>query len=53
MNIIEQGKQFVQWLKELAERKAWDWRRCPSCGSTLTHKRFCRFLHLNKEIEKV
>ena len=41
MNIIEQGKQFVQWLKELAERKAWAWRRCPSCGSTLTHKHGC------------
>jgi transposase-like protein len=38
MNIIEQGRQFAQSLRELANRTAWDWRRCPRCGSTLTHK---------------
>jgi transposase-like protein len=36
MNIIERGKQFVQQLRELASRSAWDWRRCPQCGSTDT-----------------
>ena len=38
MNIIEQGRRFVQSLHELANRTAWDWRRCPRCGGTLTHK---------------
>jgi len=38
MNIIERGKAFVQALRELAERTAWDWKRCPACGSTLTIK---------------
>ena len=32
MNIIEQGKEFVQSLMQLARRSAWDWRRCPYCG---------------------
>lgn len=38
MNIIERGKQFLQSLQELANRKAWDWRRCPRCGDSLTSK---------------
>jgi hypothetical protein len=38
MNIIEQGRQFVQSLRELAGRTVWDWRRCAHCGSTLTNK---------------
>jgi hypothetical protein len=38
MNIIERGKQFVQSLRQLLQRTAWDWRRCPRCGSTLTVK---------------
>ena len=38
MNIIERGRRFVQSLRELASRSAWDWRRCPRCGSTMTHK---------------
>jgi hypothetical protein len=38
MNIIEQGKQFVQSLHELAGRTVWDWRRCAHCGGTLTCK---------------
>jgi len=38
MNIIERGKAFVQHLKELAERTAWDFRHCPKCGGTLTKK---------------
>lgn len=38
MNIIERGKQFVESLCELLQRSAWDWRRCPYCGSRLTHK---------------
>ena len=38
MNIIERGKAFVASLRALAARTAWDWKRCPSCGSTLTIK---------------
>ena len=38
MNIIDRGKAFVERLRELAGRTAWDWRRCPYCGETLTHK---------------
>lgn len=38
MNIIERGEQFVQWLRELGERSAWDWRRCPRCGNQQTCK---------------
>ena len=38
MNIIERGRAFVQSLRELAGRTAWDWKRCPRCGSTLTIK---------------
>ncbi len=38
MNIIERGRRFVQFLRELASRSAWAWRRCPHCGSTDTCK---------------
>ena len=38
MNIIERGRAFLQSLRELAGRTAWDWRRCPHCGQTLTSK---------------
>ena len=38
MNIIERGQAFLASLRELAGRTAWDWRRCPSCGETLTSK---------------
>src|SRR4051794_21245614 len=38
MNIIERGRTLLQGLRELAERSAWDWRRCPHCGDTLTCK---------------
>ena len=38
MNIIERGSAFLQSLRELAGRSAWDWKRCPQCGSTLTIK---------------
>jgi transposase-like protein len=38
MNIIERGRAFVQSLRALAGRTAWDWKRCPTCGSTLTIK---------------
>ena len=38
MDIIEHGRAFVQSLRELARRTAWDWKRCPQCGSTLTIK---------------
>lgn len=38
MNIIERGRRFVESLRELMQQTAKDWRRCPDCGSTLTHK---------------
>lgn len=38
MNIIERGKAFLASLRELAGRTAWDWKRCPHCGSMLTIK---------------
>lgn len=38
MNIIDRGRAFLQDLRERANRPGWDWRRCPHCGDTLTHK---------------
>jgi hypothetical protein len=45
MNIIERGQAFLQWLVSLSQRSAWDWRRCPKCGSTMTCKwgRYARY----------
>ncbi len=45
MNIIERGRDFVQKLRELAQRSAWDWRRCPRCGGTWTIKNGGRSIH--------
>ena len=38
MNIIDRGQTFLQGLREGAERRAWEWRRCPHCGESLTRK---------------
>jgi hypothetical protein len=38
MNIVERGRQFLQSLREIAARSAWEWRRCPSCGDTQTQR---------------
>lgn len=38
MNIVERARGFVQALKELAGRTARDWRKCPYCGDTETHR---------------
>jgi len=38
MNIIEQGRAFLQSLGALAGRTVWDWRRCPHCGDNHTTK---------------
>lgn len=38
MNIIERGLAFLQWLVSLSQRSAWDWKRCPKCGSSITCK---------------
>jgi transposase-like protein len=38
MNIVERGRGFLQSLRDLATRSAWDWRRCPNCQETLTQK---------------
>jgi hypothetical protein len=45
MNIIERGKAFVQRLRELASRSAWDWKRCPRCGDTDTIRHGHRKVH--------
>lgn len=36
MNIIERGKAHLQSIKALAQRRVWDWKRCPTCGGTQT-----------------
>jgi len=36
VNIIERGRAFLQSLHQLASRSAWEWRRCPYCGETVT-----------------
>jgi transposase-like protein len=38
MNMVERGRRFVQRLRGLARRSAYDWRQCPRCGSTWTTK---------------
>jgi transposase-like protein len=38
MNIVERGRRFLDSQRARAERTAWDWRRCPRCGETLTQK---------------
>jgi transposase-like protein len=38
MSILDRGQQFLQGLRRLAQRTAWDWRRCPRCGRTDTWK---------------
>jgi Transposase, Mutator family len=38
MNIVERGRKFLLSLKDVANRTAWEWRRCPTCGDTLTQK---------------
>lgn len=56
MNIIERAKAFVQSLRELAGRSAWDWRRCPRCGDndTVKHGTYARrpwFLHGRRTVK--
>lgn len=36
MNIIKRGRAFLDALRGLNARTAWDWRRCPYCGQTDT-----------------
>jgi hypothetical protein len=36
VNIIERGHAFVESLRELSNRTAWDWRACPKCGDSDT-----------------
>jgi transposase-like protein len=38
MTIIERGRAFLDHLRGLSARSAWDWRRCPHCGGTHTHR---------------
>jgi hypothetical protein len=38
VHIIDRARAFVQSLRELAARSAWEWRRCPYCGRTDTQK---------------
>jgi transposase-like protein len=45
MNIIARGLVFLQYLVSLLQRKAWDWRCCPQCGSTNT----CKWGHYTRQ----
>ena len=36
MSIIQRAQSFVQSLRDLSNRTAWDWRHCPKCGDTQT-----------------
>src|SRR6266508_820255 len=38
MTIIERGRAFLDHLRGLSARTAWDWRRCPHCGGTQTQR---------------
>jgi transposase-like protein len=38
MNIVERGRVFLQSLIAVAGWGAWEWKRCPHCGSMLTIK---------------
>jgi hypothetical protein len=38
MNIIQHAQGFVQGLRDLGQRTARGWRRCPQCGDTDTQK---------------
>ncbi len=38
MTIVERGRAFVRGLRAIAERTAWEWRRCPHCGGDQTCK---------------
>jgi transposase-like protein len=38
MTILERGRQFVQWLRGLAQRTPWEERQCPHCQSQETWK---------------
>lgn len=38
MNIVDRAKAFVHSLEALANKTAWDWRRCPKCGKDETIK---------------
>jgi hypothetical protein len=38
MDIVKRALAFVESLRRVADRSAWDWRRCPRCGETLTCK---------------
>jgi len=38
MTIIECGQAFLDHLRRLAARSAWDWRRCAYCGGTQTQR---------------
>jgi len=36
MSIIERAHAHLQSLITLAQRRVWDWQRCPTCGETWT-----------------
>jgi hypothetical protein len=38
MTIIERGQAFLDHLRGLAGRTAWEWRRCPHCRGTHTQR---------------
>ena len=44
MTIVERGRQFVQWLRGVAQRTPWEEWQCPHCQSheTWKHGTYCR-----------
>jgi hypothetical protein len=38
MTIIERGRAFLDQLRRLAQRTAWDWQRCSHCEGTHTQR---------------
>jgi transposase-like protein len=38
MNIVERAQAFYQWLRKSVAKTAWEWKRCPHCGSLVTVK---------------
>jgi len=56
MHIVERAERFLQSLNELANRRVWDWRKCPYCGSKNTnrwgyYKRHPWFLDGRREVK--
>ena len=38
MHIVARARAFVESLRSLVQRRDWDWRQCPVCGSRQVHR---------------